>query len=736
MEKTTYKSGSPYKIADLFSGNNDKINIPDLQRDYCWSAVTGLVDKFFDNLVELFRKYNPEILPSGITYCDVPLGLIYGYFDDYAENHLQLCDGQQRLTTLFILIGELNRRLSGNDCERWLMSDFEKNEDDHEPYLRYDIRESSLNFLTELTYGYFIKNGEAPIRPDNIRSQPWFINEYNQDPTAENIINAIYIISDKLNNCQMTDQEMAGFADFVVNLSFIFVDMESRQKGEETFVIINTTGESLTSAQNLKPLVINEVSVIESAERHEAARKWEEMETWFWQNRLEQEETNDDGINAFLYLLSIYKASNRDIAFKRMTNTKVEFPYKEISFDEIYSVFNAYKRIYGLLDRSKSLSSYPFTAKEVYKALPSLAYLERFPNSSDKEIKREFHVFSNITRYRDVDNDSRYKSVPAYDSASTVRDFQATPDVLSLIEVWSEKLTEKKDTYIDEEYLKLDFISGFKGSDEIVSGKPLREHVEELVYSMEDMKLFNGRISRVMEWAEGDWRKFEHILEKIKIVFDYGEPRIDCFRRAMLAKGVKPSADTLWYEWEELRGLIDSIPNLALDCIKDVDNSNVSKSLLSATIGYNDISNPLYSIIKYDNLLDKSDSKRFRRIGNSAAFLLKKEKTSAKYWVLLGSKFIPGRPDDFYSRIWNWESGLFMDANDFNIRIHCDLADYTLGVNWTILNDRKPISEEVRATISNYIIDKKFSREELLLGFQDYWQFVKDVLVSAQNNII
>ena len=113
-------------------------------------------------------------------------------------------------------------------------------------------------------------------------------------------------------------------------------------------------------------------------------------------------------------------------------------------------------------------------------------------------------------------------------------------------------------------------------------------------------------------------------------------------------------------------------------------------------------------------------------------FLLQKERVSANYWILHGYEIIEGRPDDFYSRIWNWGNGLFMDANNYNIRIHCDLADSTIGVNWTVLTDRAPVCPEAKELINSYIKDKKFASEELLQGFKDYWQFVKRVLLSVK----
>ena len=90
------ESGKPHSLKEIFCGENDKIIVPDLQRDYCWgdhipsNSTETLVSSFMDSLLKLDRSR------------DITMGLIYGYYDkELTPNHLQLCDGQQRLTTLF-----------------------------------------------------------------------------------------------------------------------------------------------------------------------------------------------------------------------------------------------------------------------------------------------------------------------------------------------------------------------------------------------------------------------------------------------------------------------------------------------------------------------------------------------------------------------------------------------------------------------------------------------------------
>ena len=114
--KINFVSGETYSLSELFSGNR-KIIIPDLQRDYCWgnkeaSIGNDLVGNFMESLTRLFKEPQRRI----------NLGLIYGY--EAPENHIQLCDGQQRITTLFLLLGLLNKKTKENLFRQYLISDY------------------------------------------------------------------------------------------------------------------------------------------------------------------------------------------------------------------------------------------------------------------------------------------------------------------------------------------------------------------------------------------------------------------------------------------------------------------------------------------------------------------------------------------------------------------------------------------------------------------------------------
>ena len=109
--KINFITGETYTLSELFSGER-RIIIPDLQRDYCWgddnntkstSEKGELVTDFVNNLLDQFNEQRSKNDKSTLN-----LGLFYGY--EVPADHIQLCDGQQRLTTLFLLLGMINKK--------------------------------------------------------------------------------------------------------------------------------------------------------------------------------------------------------------------------------------------------------------------------------------------------------------------------------------------------------------------------------------------------------------------------------------------------------------------------------------------------------------------------------------------------------------------------------------------------------------------------------------------------
>lgn len=411
MEYKELISNEYYSLSEIFATPNRKIIIPDFQRDFCWGDQThgvppyfDIVTGFLDTLVEEFKSDKES---------DHFLGKIDVY--EHPKNHIYLTDGQQRLTTLYLIIGMLYRKEQEIELKKKLKNclifSLEDNNDDQEPYLQYSVRESTVFFLRDLVTHFFlaelsidsyridyqqaVKNKKGnkidTLLSFAVKNQAWYFSEYDLDPSIISMLSALSIIEEKLKNI---DED---FSDFVIEkIKIQYYDVIDKQRGEERFVIINTTGKSLTLTENVKPIMLG------TATKAKFAKEWEERETFFWQNRiLGKENIADYGVDDFLNWCfqiidqqdefdiikkakRILKEKNNDYylecidAYYKALN-KVLICLENDKYQDQFKFINENKEVKGIL-QLRGLSK----DKQQNILLPLLSFINKFGNETDE----------------------------------------------------------------------------------------------------------------------------------------------------------------------------------------------------------------------------------------------------------------------------------------------------------------------------------------------------------------
>lgn len=337
LRNSPLQSGVSYTLYEFF-GPKRIIVIPDLQRDYCWASTKivtrdglSLVEAYVDDLILASQKGKDAKLK---------MGLLYGY--EYPADNVQLCDGQQRLTTLFLISGVCLNKLGEEDnvlkeevSSIILHGNMSR--------LQYAIRDSSLSFINNL-----VQNGAFHTE---ITEEPWFSNEYRRDPSVCNMILAIRQIDGKVANAETAKKLL----DYILhNISFLYFDMQSRTYSEEQYVILNTTGYSLTPTEHVKPKLLGKLRGEQLAEYSE---RWESWEQFIWSHRPEDDDnfTVDEWFDRFLTIF--YLAENID---------------KDNSYSDKESDYTSYQRV---LQGSKK---YNFPAETEAEAITSLDTIHHY----------------------------------------------------------------------------------------------------------------------------------------------------------------------------------------------------------------------------------------------------------------------------------------------------------------------------------------------------------------------
>ena len=388
---------------------NRKIVIPDMQREYCWPEKK-LVRQFIENLFEESR-----------ISLEVKLGMLYGY--ESPKGFIQLCDGQQRLTTLYLFIGVLYKRISLNEDEallekakNLLISQYEL-ADDQEPRLQYAIRDSTLMYLRDLVVNYFLGKDQSPCN-----GMDWYFKDYDYDPTVRNMVLAVneieQIVSAKL---KVDSQSLTKVLKYVLKLPFLYFDMKDRHHGEEQFVVINTTGKALTTAENEKPILLGGITE-DGGLQKKYSDMWEKWEKFFWDQWYKQtiranekSYVVDAELQEFFRWVFIIEKSLEEkphtekeeyTAAQKALQEEPEYNIKnlienscESLMDKIDKYFNAMKRLehsfIGFDSIIKKGNENKLTQKQCMCWLPVLYYVYIFDNQdvNDRDILRVQRFF-------------------------------------------------------------------------------------------------------------------------------------------------------------------------------------------------------------------------------------------------------------------------------------------------------------------------------------------------------
>ncbi|WP_345228143.1 DUF262 domain-containing protein [Hymenobacter koreensis] len=145
-------------------------------------------------------------------------------------------DGQQRLTTLFLLYWYIgNRELTGEDKTKlnaWLGK------------FSYATRSTARDFCDKLTS---VDIDPATKPSQTIRNLAWFYSSYQQDPTIQAMLEMLDAIHKKYTEAGAADLFLA-----LKQLSFYVLPLDGFGLSDELYIKMNARGKQLTGFENFK----------------------------------------------------------------------------------------------------------------------------------------------------------------------------------------------------------------------------------------------------------------------------------------------------------------------------------------------------------------------------------------------------------------------------------------------------------------------------------------------------
>jgi hypothetical protein len=339
------------------------VEIPIIQRDYAQGRENQqkVRDKFLEAVYDAFIEKPVE------------LDFVYGSEEN---GTLQPLDGQQRLTTLFLLhwyiaakenkIDDLKKRLEICDDKNGIIR----------RRFSYETRTSSREFCNELTTNsidfdnLLAANTDEKNQSKNnelsktIKNSAWFVASWEKDPTISAMLRMLDAIHLKFKDTSELWKKLIDEQN--PPITFLYVKLENFGLSDDLYIKMNARGKQLTAFENFKsqfekhieknefePKIIN--NDFEETFSHKIDTVWTDL---FWQYRGDDNLIDNELMNFIAGVVIIFLAqeytqnkdtNKRECVEKRIqdlanVNSEIipeDFSRKE-SFQYLKDCFNKY----------------------------------------------------------------------------------------------------------------------------------------------------------------------------------------------------------------------------------------------------------------------------------------------------------------------------------------------------------------------------------------------------------
>lgn len=266
---------SKINFTQIFDDNR-KIIIPIIQRDYAQGRTdphaTKVRGEFLDALYQ-------AIIKKPIT-----LDFIYG--DINGDGQVTLLDGQQRITTLFLLYWYAAKRAKLPSARYEFLKRF-----------GYETRYSSRRFCEKLV-DYQPDSSSLNTLSSDIEDQNWFPLGWKKDPTISSMLTMLDAIDAKFRDVDDLWDKLTSD-----RITFYFLPIKDMGLTDELYIKMNSRGKPLSEFENFKAEFEGELEKTSRDQAHDIATKidgkWTDL-LWHYKDK---NHTIDDAFLRLFHLI-------------------------------------------------------------------------------------------------------------------------------------------------------------------------------------------------------------------------------------------------------------------------------------------------------------------------------------------------------------------------------------------------------------------------------------------------
>ena len=652
--------------------NKHKVEIPIIQRDYAQGreGKAAIRTNFLNALLEVINDKKLE------------LDFVYG---SVKNSVLQPLDGQQRLTTLFLLHWFV--ALKENQLDNTLKELLTK--------FTYETRTSSREFCIDLINKGVVYNAEKNISEQIIDSS-WFFLSWKRDPTIKSMLTMLDAI-------QQTFQNKTEVWDKLNNISFHYIELQNFGLSDDLYIKMNARGKPLTDFENFKAKFEQYVKQNnwENSENptesfsHQIDTVWTDL---FWYYRNEENVFDEQLLNFFrtLALINYTFKAKKDDKFRGIidllrSGQNLSFnQYLELGcFDEDY--FKTFKIVLNKISDKNGLKT--FLSNTTYADEKEIFNGAIKNNLGYAELLKLFALYQHFSNEKDIDevNLQNWMRIVRnlveahrlyYDNANTFADSlvffsKLIPYRNNIVEYFRDTVNPEDKGFpkfiIEEEKLKAELITQ-------------SDDWKEAIVEIENHPYFNGQIGFLLDWCkdeEGihDINTFREYIEKAKAVFSVeGLKHFDnfLFERALLATGdylltkgknysflINNERDISWKRL--LRD--DNQKRIVLKLLFDkIELITLTENLEQIVNAFSDVNDWRYYFIKYPEIISVCGSQKLARFDDN----------NEDDILLLGSTMTSGFHKEYfsYSLYIELKNKISLDENSYKPQKSIDYWKY------------------------------------------------------------
>jgi hypothetical protein len=308
--------------------NKYEIEIPIIQRDYAQGRSDGKSSQIRTSFV------------NSITHAlkekeNLHLDFIYG--SSKHDSPLVLLDGQQRITTLFLLHWYILYKLGKLDEFKVTMQRFS-----------YKTRISSKEFcLAIINNAIRTESLTGKTFAELIKNQAWFFRSWEKDPTIKGMLVMLDAINKSMDGLSATELEQMWHSLTQDDLiDFQFLNLDDFELTDELYIKMNARGKTLTNFENFKAWLIQNLESEEIKPENWCNRLDLEWTDLFWSHKADEDYEIDTeymqyfrGMSQFNFALSL-EDNELSVVEKDKLSELIESMYVPYALYQEYQLFS------------------------------------------------------------------------------------------------------------------------------------------------------------------------------------------------------------------------------------------------------------------------------------------------------------------------------------------------------------------------------------------------------------